>query len=41
VRIEDYVVTITKSDGRRVEELHFRKLPDAAAPRAEQSDVAA
>lgn len=26
VRIEDYVVTITKSDGRRVEELHFKKL---------------
>ena len=30
VRIENYLVTITKSDGRRVEELHFRKLTDAA-----------
>jgi CBS domain containing-hemolysin-like protein len=41
VRIEDYLVTVTKTDGRRVEELHFRKLEDAAAPRPEQSDVAA
>ncbi len=29
VRIEDYLVTITKSDGRRVEELHFRKMSEA------------
>lgn len=27
VRIEDYLVTITKTDGRRVEELHFEKSP--------------
>ncbi len=27
VKIEDYLVTITKSDGRRVEELHFQKVP--------------
>ena len=30
VHIENYLVTITKSDGRRVEELNFRKLSDAA-----------
>ena len=30
VRIENYLVTITKTDGRRVEELHFQKLSDAA-----------
>jgi CBS domain containing-hemolysin-like protein len=43
VRIEDYLVTITKSDGRRVEELHFRKMEkaEAAARPPEQSDVAA
>jgi len=26
-RIDDYEVSITKSDGRRVEQLHFKKLP--------------
>ena len=26
VQIEDYLVTITRSDGRRVEELHFKKV---------------
>ena len=31
VQIEEYLVTITKSDGRRVEQLHFKKLPDIAA----------
>ncbi len=30
VRIEDYLVTVTKTDGRRVEELHFQKLSEAA-----------
>ncbi|MGZ5022615.1 MAG: hemolysin family protein, partial [Chthoniobacterales bacterium] len=30
VQIENYLVTVTKSDGRRVEQLHFRKLSDAA-----------
>ena len=29
VQIENYLVTVTKSDGRRVEQLHFRKLADA------------
>ncbi|MDQ2919076.1 MAG: hemolysin family protein [Verrucomicrobiota bacterium] len=30
VQIEDYRVTVTKTDGRRVEQLHFRKSSDAA-----------
>ncbi|MBA3763122.1 MAG: hemolysin, partial [Chthoniobacterales bacterium] len=38
VRIENYLVTVTKTDGRRVEELHFRKLSEAAL--AEKSDAA-
>jgi CBS domain containing-hemolysin-like protein len=42
VQIEDYLVTITKTDGRRVEELHFRKAPaPKAAEKSESSDVAA
>lgn len=43
VRIENYCVTITKSDGRRVEELHFRKLADAEleADAATKSDAVA
>ena len=42
VRIEDYLVTITKSDGRRVEELHFQKLPDIAAAKiADKSNAEA
>jgi CBS domain containing-hemolysin-like protein len=42
VQIEDYVVTITKTDGRRVEELHFRKTGEKPATKTnEQSDVAA
>ncbi|MDQ6656525.1 MAG: hemolysin family protein [Verrucomicrobiota bacterium] len=41
VQIEDYVVTITKSDGRRVEELNFRKSAAAEKAKAEESDVAA
>jgi CBS domain containing-hemolysin-like protein len=32
VQIENYLVTITKSDGRRVEQLHFRKVADAPKP---------
>ena len=28
VRVEDYCVTVTKTDGKRVEELHFRKVSD-------------
>ena len=41
VRIEDYLVTITQTDGRRVGQLHFRKaggVETASAPR--KSDVA-
>ena len=30
VRIEDYLVTVTQTDGRRVGQLHFRKLSDDA-----------
>jgi CBS domain containing-hemolysin-like protein len=42
VRIEDYLVTITKTDGRRVEELHFRKVAEAApAEQAGKSDATA
>jgi CBS domain containing-hemolysin-like protein len=29
VRIEDYVVTVTQSDSRRVKQLHFKKVPAA------------
>lgn len=39
VRIEDYVITVTQTDGRRVGQLHFEKPPDedeaAAATAAE------
>jgi CBS domain containing-hemolysin-like protein len=31
-RVEDYEVVITKSDGRRVELLHFKRLPEEASP---------
>jgi CBS domain containing-hemolysin-like protein len=32
VRIDSYLVTISQTDGRRVNQLHFRKLRDANAP---------
>ncbi len=42
VQIENYCVTIAKTDGRRVEQLHFRRLGDAdAAERSANSDAAA
>ena len=43
VRIENYCVTISKADGRRVEELHFRKLNEAeqAQEPAANSDAVA
>jgi CBS domain containing-hemolysin-like protein len=43
VQIENYCVTITKADGRRVEELHFRRMEDEAAAEREtaRSDAAA
>ncbi len=40
VRIENYLVTISQSDGRRVKQLHFRNLgdtPTAGSPK--KSDV--
>ena len=41
VRIEDYLVTITQTDGRRVGQLHFRKLSGAdAGGAAKKSEVA-
>ena len=40
VRIEDYLVTITQTDGRRVGQLHFRKLGGAeTAGATKKSDV--
>jgi CBS domain containing-hemolysin-like protein len=30
VQIDDYLVTVSQSDGRRVQQLHFRKLDEAA-----------
>jgi Mg2+/Co2+ transporter CorC len=42
VQIENYCVTVTKADGRRVEELHFRKMDDAAtAHETARTDAAA
>ncbi|MEO5720452.1 MAG: hemolysin family protein [Chthoniobacterales bacterium] len=40
VQIEEYLVTITKTDGRRVEELHFQKLSgEALEERTNKSDA--
>ena len=40
VQIENYLVTVTKSDGRRVEQLHFRKVSDVAlAKQSAKSDT--
>ena len=32
VKIDNYVVTVSQADNRRVKQLHFKKLSDAAAP---------
>src|SRR5438105_15590605 len=32
VKIDNYLVTVSQTDGRRVNQLHFKKLSDAAAP---------
>jgi CBS domain containing-hemolysin-like protein len=32
VRIDGYLVIVTKADGRRVDQLHFKKLPGESAP---------
>ncbi|HEY6071538.1 MAG TPA: hemolysin family protein, partial [Chthoniobacterales bacterium] len=34
VKIDNFQVTVTQADARRVKQLHFRKLADAAAPEA-------
>ena len=34
-RIEDYVVTISESDGRRVGKLHFKRAPQKSIPEME------
>ncbi len=41
VRIENYLVTISQTDGRRVGQLHFRKLSDSEMARAPKSVDAA
>jgi Mg2+/Co2+ transporter CorC len=41
VRIDNYLVTISQTDGRRVGQLHFRKLSDAETARSpKRSDAA-
>jgi CBS domain containing-hemolysin-like protein len=41
VRIDNYLVTISQTDGRRVGQLHFRKMSDATSPgAAKKSDAA-
>jgi CBS domain containing-hemolysin-like protein len=39
VQIENYLVTVAQSDGRRINQLHFRKLQEESSP-AEKSDAA-
>jgi Mg2+/Co2+ transporter CorC len=34
VKIDNYVVTVSQTDGRRINQLHFKKLSDAAASAA-------
>jgi CBS domain containing-hemolysin-like protein len=41
VRIDNYLVTISQTDGRRVGQLHFRKVSDAAASEATKKSDAA
>jgi CBS domain containing-hemolysin-like protein len=41
VRIDNYLVTISQTDGRRVGQLHFRKLNDAEVQRAPKTTDAA
>jgi CBS domain containing-hemolysin-like protein len=40
VRIENYLVTISQTDGRRVGQLHFRKLSEAETANSPRSDAA-
>ncbi len=39
VKIDNYLVTVSQTDARRVRQLHFRKLSDAKTP-ATKSDAA-
>jgi Mg2+/Co2+ transporter CorC len=39
VKIDDYRVTVAQADGRRVEQLHFKKISDASVA-ATKSNVA-
>jgi CBS domain containing-hemolysin-like protein len=32
VKIDNYLVTVSQTDGRRINQLHFKKLSDATAP---------
>jgi len=32
VKIDHYLVTVSQADGRRINQLHFKKLSDATAP---------
>jgi CBS domain containing-hemolysin-like protein len=44
VRIDGYLVIVTKADGRRVDQLHFKKLPEETPsqnPEAENSEASA
>jgi CBS domain containing-hemolysin-like protein len=38
VRIDGYEVIVTKADGRRVDQLHFKKLPEEAKPAAPETE---
>jgi CBS domain containing-hemolysin-like protein len=40
VKIDNYCVTVTQTDARRVKQLHFRKLSEKPAEAATKSDVA-
>ena len=37
VKIDNYLVTVSQTDGRRINQLHFKKLSDVAAPLSEKS----
>jgi len=38
VRIDGYLVIVTKADGRRIDQLHFKKLPPESATAASSGD---
>ena len=39
VRIEDYLITVTQTDGRRIVQLHFEKPPEEKARRRSDKEV--